>query len=89
MSNDEVLQKIETRRKLILNIRERQLKFLGLREVLNLLLTEKTDGNRYIAKQRITYLWGLRKGMAEQGLETKENDKIYLEMQDPGNRGEP
>lgn len=50
MSNDEISERMQTRRKLILNIKERQLKFLGyvMRKVglENLILTGRIEGKR-------------------------------------------
>ncbi len=50
MSNDKVLEKMETKRKLILNIKKRQVKFLGhimRKEGLeNLILTGQIEGKR-------------------------------------------
>ena len=60
VSNNEVLKKIETKRKLIFNTEKSQLKFLGYiirKESLeNLILTGQIDDKRYRRKQRITYL---------------------------------
>lgn len=70
MSND--LEKMETKKTLILNIRKRELNFLGhiIRKVglENLILTGQIGSKRDRGKQRITYLASLSKWFVEQGL---------------------
>ena len=67
VSNYEVLRRMQTRRRLMLDIRKRQLKFLGhimRKEGLeNLILTGLIEGGRDRGEQRATYLTGLSEWM--------------------------
>ena len=60
ISNEEVLQRADSKRKLLWTIRERQLEFLGhvmRKEVIeNLVVTDKTDGKGDRGKQRMTFV---------------------------------
>ena len=72
VSNYEGLRRMQTRRKLKLDIRKRQLKFLGhimRKEGLeNLILTGRIEGGRDRGKQRATYLTGLSEWMTGRGM---------------------
>ena len=69
VTNEEVLKKIGTKRKLLPTIRKRQLEFLGhvmrKESVENLTLTGLTEGKKNRGRPRIKYLTSLRTWMAE------------------------
>ena len=69
ITNEEVLRRMGARRKLMNNIRKRQLQFLGhvmRKEGLeNLTLTGKINGTRSRGRPRLTYLKSLSKWMSE------------------------
>lgn len=80
VSHDEVLEMMQTRRKLILNIKKSQLKFLGhvRKEGLeNPILTGWIVGKRDEENQCMTYLVGLSKWRAEHCLGKYQKNKPY------------
>ncbi len=82
---------MQTKRRLILNIRKRQLKFLGhimRKEGLeNLILTGRIEGKRDKGNQRVTFLAGLSKWMTERGLGEVAEGRDLLRAAREGWRG--
>lgn len=81
VSNSNVLEKMKTKRKLILNIKKRWLRFLGhimnyMEGLENLILIAQIECKRDKGRQCITYLMSLSKSMVEQGLGEITNTKF-------------
>ena len=72
VSNYEVLRRMQTKRRLMLDIRKRQLKFLGhimrKKGLKNLILTGRIEEGRDRGKKRPTYLNGLSEWMTGKGI---------------------
>ena len=81
ISNDEVFAMAGTRRKLLNNIRGRQLSFLGhvIRKngLENLALTGRIEGRRSRGRRRILWMSSLRSGISECGIDLGENELLH------------
>ncbi|MGX9987587.1 reverse transcriptase domain-containing protein [Soonwooa purpurea] len=88
VSNYEVLRRMQTKRRLMLDIRKRQLKFLGhvmRKEGLeNLILTGRIEGGRDRGKQRTTYLKGLSEWMMGRGMGDTGSQALLRASRDRG-----
>ena len=84
VTNEEVLRRAGTERKIMKAIRKRQIEFLGhvmRKEGLEeLMLTGRVNGKRSRERQRLTYLESLSKWMTEQVDETKKLQVARLKI---------
>ena len=84
VTNEEVLRRAGTERKIMKTIRKRQIEFLGhvmRKEGLEeLMLTGRVNGKRSRGRQRLTYLESLSKWMTEQVDETEKMQVARLKI---------
>ena len=84
ITNEEVLRRAGTERKIMKTIRKRQIEFLGhvmRKEGLEeLMLTGRVNGKRSRGRQRLTYLESLSKWMTEQVDETEKLQVARLKI---------
>jgi len=80
VSNEDVLNRTQVKRKLVKDIRVRQLKFLGHIErkdgLENLAMTGKIEGKRSSGRRRVTWMSSVKRWLQERGVKHQEVELI-------------